>query len=150
MFYVCKIFCRFCPFYFGKQERQSLQKILQQCKNDLLKKLLNFSVIFNHILDKTFPFCQKRGNFLFCSHRTGCGHRTVPLSLRSYIVEGDSSIGAPCMVGHEWRNKPRLAYFIDVYPCHPFSSQIVFLKYCKQKMQDQFPQKRQKSLKRRY
>ena len=98
MFYVCKIFCRFCPFYFGKQERQSLQKILQQCKNDLLKKLLNFSVIFNHILDKTFPFCQKRGNFLFCSHRTGCGHRTVPLSLRSYIVEGDSSVSAHCTV----------------------------------------------------
>ena len=55
--------------------------------------------------------------------------------------------------GHEWRNKPRLAYFIDVSNTTHVSSlfsEIVFLKYCKQKMQDQFPQKRQKSLKRRY
>ena len=80
---------------------------------------------------------QKKKNHFTCTITSGDVFQ-ICLCCRRIILNWEPCSAMSIKVGHEWRNKPRLAYFINVYPCI-FTSQIVFWNIVNRKCKTNFP-----------
>ena len=121
-------------------------------KESIYRKFFNISSqksdFFEVNFQKPWCYCSKLREYLRMIRLINCKDRSLEFNMSSgstYWIP-EITIREPMRlglrihttVGHRWRNKPRLAYFVDVCPCINVSC-IVFWNIANRKLESNFP-----------